>query len=155
MRLHHHIRRLARRRCLRLHPLRPGGATAPATEASASARGAKAPGPTVDAAEDYQDEDEKDGEEPLGIWDIPGDGEKRVTAGGKVVIVTGTKKMADNITFPAFPHSGQTTNWLGAVATGLQAASGYWDGMDIQWIYDCRTKTLEELSTDVLGAKDQ
>ena len=89
----------------------------------------------------------------MGVWDVPDEGEKKVLADGKVVIVKEDKKMQEKIVLPVFPQSGQITNWLGSVATGLQSASGYWDGMEIPWIYDCRLKTMEELSTDILRAK--
>ena len=89
----------------------------------------------------------------LAFWGARDEGERCTTADGKVVLVTGMKKMQEQLIIPVFPKSGQITNWLGSVATGLQSASGYWDGMEIPWIYDCRLKTVEELSTDVLRAK--
>ena len=61
--------------------------------------------------------------------------------------------MQDKLTLPVFPSTGHITNWLGAVATALQAASGYWDGMEIPWLYDCRTKSEAELATEVLRAR--
>ena len=82
------------------------GAAAPTSAPSGKGSGAAAPDPVEGTAADGQDEEDQENG-PLGIWDCKDEGERRTTADGKVVTVTGTKNMQEKITLPVFPKSGQ------------------------------------------------
>ena len=57
---------------------------------------------------------------------------------------------------PSFPKSGEMTNWIYSLGTGVVAAGFFGDELEVAWLRECWSKTFDQLeSSDLDGAKYQ